>query len=250
MARRTSAGPDRVTVPSSSACDQRTSPRQMRVSVRRLVSMVAATSWPGSKSHTSASPLATTSHQRDALGATPSRRNANVVRDLGHVSIGIVRRMSHISRCGSRSSSPSSPIHRTPQAPRASTTSASSLPHSVSEYVVRPSISLRSTTPARVSDFNRFDSSAGDIFGTPRRRSLKCLLPSNSSRTTSIVQRSSSNSIALATGQNWPYPDIALPPRFAISQYRYRTRRGTYLLLVWRRSGDDDVCTDEGGHRP
>ena len=44
----------------------------------------------------------------------------------------------------------------------------------------------------------------GDILGTPRRRSLKCRLPSMSSRTTSIVHRSSSSSIALATGQNWP----------------------------------------------
>ena len=37
---------------------------------------------------------------------------------------------------------------------------------------------VRSTTPARASDLSRFDSRAGDIFGTPRRRSLKCLLPS------------------------------------------------------------------------
>ena len=109
----------------------------------------------GSKSHTSASPSATTIHQRDAFGATPSRWNASVVRDRGQVSTGMVRRMSHIRRCGSRSSSPSSPIQRTPQAPSASTTSASSFPHWVSEYVVRPSISPRSTTPARASDFSR-----------------------------------------------------------------------------------------------
>jgi hypothetical protein len=48
------------------------------------------------------------------------------------------------------------------------------------------------------------DSNAGDIFGTPRRSSLNRVLPSNSSRTTSSVQRSSSTSIAFATGQNWP----------------------------------------------
>ena len=38
----------------------------------------------GSKSQTSASPSATTSHHRDAFGATPSRWNASVVRDRGH----------------------------------------------------------------------------------------------------------------------------------------------------------------------
>ncbi len=62
----------------------------------------------------------------------------------------------------------------------------------------------RRTTPARSSRRSRFDSSAGDIFGLPRRSSLKCRLPSSSSRTTSRVQRSSSTSIAFAIGQNCP----------------------------------------------
>jgi len=44
MPRRTSAGPDTARLPSSSACCQLMSPRQMRVSVRRLVSTVPATS--------------------------------------------------------------------------------------------------------------------------------------------------------------------------------------------------------------
>src|SRR5438105_9875637 len=60
-------------------------------------------------------------------------------------------------------------------------------------------------TPARASDWSRVESSAGEIRGTPRRRELKVRLPSRSSLTTSIVQRSSRSSIALATGQNWPY---------------------------------------------
>ena len=51
--------------------------------------------------------------------------------------------------------------------------------------------------------FSRFDNSVGDIRGTPRRRSLKRSLPVTSSRTMSSVHRSSSSSIALATGQNW-----------------------------------------------
>ena len=40
--------------------------------------------------------------------------------------------------------------------------------------------------------------------GTPRRRSLKRVLPHSSSRTTSGVHRSVSTSEAIATGQNWP----------------------------------------------
>jgi hypothetical protein len=84
----------------------------------------------------------------------------------------------------------------------ASTTLTSSRPQSVSVYVVRPSTSDRSTTPARVKVCSRLDSSVGDIFGTPRRRSLKCVVPASNSRTTNTVHRSSSNSMALATGQN------------------------------------------------
>ncbi len=43
-ARRTSDGPDTATLPSSRAWDQPTSPRQIRVSVNKLVSTVPATS--------------------------------------------------------------------------------------------------------------------------------------------------------------------------------------------------------------
>src|ERR1700744_3372763 len=72
---------------------------------------------------------------------------------------------------------------------------------------------MRSTAPAGVSDLRRLDNNAGDIFGSPRRRSLKCALPRSNSLTTSSVHRSSSNSIALAIGQNWPYVDIVLVER-------------------------------------
>ena len=40
--------------------------------------------------------------------------------------------------------------------------------------------------------------------GTPRRMSLKWVLPQSSSRTTSGVQRSPKTSAPRATVQNWP----------------------------------------------
>ncbi len=49
---------------------------------------------------------------------------------------------------------------------------------------------------------SRFDNRAGDIFGTPLRNSLNRVLPKSISRITRSVQRSSSTSIAFATGQN------------------------------------------------
>ena len=50
----------------------------------------------------------------------------------------------------------------------------------------------------------RCDSSDDDISGTPRRRSLKCVLPTTSSRRTNGVHRSAKISAALAIGQNCP----------------------------------------------
>ena len=196
------------------------------------------------------------SHQRAALGATPVNLNATTVRARGQASTEIVRRISHINRCGSRSSSPSSGIQRTPHSPSASTTVASSWPQGVSEYEVRPSISVRSTTPARLNDFSRLDKSAGDIFGTPRRRSLKCALPCSNSRTTSNVHRSSSNSIALATGQNWPYVDISAPftrlcPVDAVAAGLTSTDREPLRVHIWhwnRFIGQaDDGANDQKG---
>jgi hypothetical protein len=47
------------------------------------------------------------------------------------------------------------------------------------------------------------DSKAGDILGTPRRRSLKRVEPAMNSRNNTIVHRLHSSSEAIATGQNW-----------------------------------------------
>ena len=79
-----------------------------------------------------------------------------------------------------------------------SITGHSSLPAGVRWY----SPPTWSTTPTRSSVLSRLDSSAGDISGTPRRRSLKRVLPHSSSRTTSGVHLSVSTSEAMATGQN------------------------------------------------
>ena len=57
-------------------------------------------------------------------------------------------------------------------------------------------------TPISSSCFSRWLKSVRDISGTPRCRSLKCVLPSSNSRSTSGVQRSAKTSAPLATGQN------------------------------------------------
>ena len=64
------------TDPSNVARCQDWSPRQIWLSVRKLVETVAATSYPGSKSHTCASPSATISHHDDAFAGAPDNRNA------------------------------------------------------------------------------------------------------------------------------------------------------------------------------
>ena len=175
--------------------------------------------------------LAVGDHQPPArrLRGHPVELERQAVRARGH------RRREWCAGCPTSAGAGRGPPRRVADpahAPRAERVdhSPSSWPHSVSAYVVRPSISVRSTTPARVSDFSRLDSSAGDIFGTPRRRSLKCLLPSSSSRTTSMVHRSSSSSIAFATGQNWPYPDM-LRTSGRTWAVQYRTSASTDLEL-------------------
>ena len=50
------------------------------------------------------------------------------------------------------------------------------------------------------------DNRDGDINGTPLRKLLKLWSSVSNSRIINGVQRSPSNSVALATGQNWPYP--------------------------------------------
>ena len=100
---------------------------------------------PGSKSHTSA--VAVGDHQ-----PPPGRLRRHPVEMEGKRGAACVARprWGWCGACptsagaGRGPRSPSSPIQRTPHAPSASTTSASSLPHGVSEYAVRPSISARS----------------------------------------------------------------------------------------------------------
>ena len=68
-------------------------------------------------------------------------------------------------------------------------------------------------TPAFSNSFRRLERSAGDIRGTPRRRSLNRLDPHRSSRITSTVQRVHRISAAIETGQNCPYPArSSMPP--------------------------------------
>jgi hypothetical protein len=57
--------------------------------------------------------------------------------------------------------------------------------------------------PARSRSFSRFDKSAGDMRGTPRRNSLNRFEPATSSRSRMMVHRVQRISAAIATGQNW-----------------------------------------------
>jgi hypothetical protein len=77
-------------------------------------------------------------------------------------------------------------------------------PAAVSRYSAPPGTFTRSTTPISSSLRSRCTSNVVDIRGTPRRMSLKWVLPHISSRTTSGVQRSPKTSAARATGQNCP----------------------------------------------
>ena len=81
-----------------------------------------------------------------------------------------------------------------------------SSPASVSLYSTMPGwpVGTVAITPASSSSLRRFDSSDGDISGTPRRRSLKRVVPHSSSRKTRAVQREHTTSAPMATGQNWP----------------------------------------------
>ena len=82
----------------------------------------------------------------------------------------------------------------------------SSCPAWVRWYSTMPAwpVGLVSITPACSSSLRRLESKVGDMRGTPRRRSLKRVLPHSSSRRISGVQRAQITSDAIATGQNWP----------------------------------------------
>ena len=114
--------------------------------------------------------------------------------------------MSHIRSDGSRFFRESRDfIQRCAQLPSPMINGLSSSPASDRRYSTEP-FALRDAviTPARCNSLSRLDSSAGDIFGSPRLRSLKRELPQSSSRTTSVVQRLQRISDAIDTGQNWP----------------------------------------------
>ena len=115
--------------------------------------------------------------------------------------------MSHINSDGSRFFSDSEDsIQRWPQVPSDITTPRKSSPASVSLYSTTPCwpVGVTATTPASANSFSRFDSSVGDISGTPRLRSLKRVVPQSSSRRISAVHREQMISAAIATGQNCP----------------------------------------------
>ena len=62
----------------------------------------------------------------------------------------------------------------------------------------------QTTTPATSSSLRRLERSVGEQVGTPRRISLKRVLPTSNSRRMSGVQRWQTTSAALDTGQNCP----------------------------------------------
>ena len=63
---------------------------------------------------------------------------------------------------------------------------------------------LKTTRMLFSNSFSRLESSAGDMRGTPRLRSLKRLVPHSISRRISTVQREHRISAPIATGQNCP----------------------------------------------
>ena len=114
--------------------------------------------------------------------------------------------MSHMSSDTSRCCSESSvSTQRWPQIPNASTKGSSSRPASVRRYSNTPGSvgdGVRQMMPAASRSFSRCDRSAGDMRGTPRRRSLNRVEPATSSRSSTTVQRVHKISAAIATGQN------------------------------------------------
>ena len=150
--------------------------------------------------------LATTSQYLRRAAGWSVKIISMVARPLGMGAGSMLRRMSHINRLASRLPSDASAlIQRCPQTPIASTTGCRSRPALVSRYSNMPGsprTGERDTIPAASRSFKRFDSSAGDMRGTPRRSSLKRVEPTMSSRKTTSVQRAHRISDAMATGQN------------------------------------------------
>src|SRR5215469_8046142 len=133
------------------------------------------------------------------------------------------RRISHMRNEGSRFLRDCFlSIHLCPHEPIASTTVRRSSPASVMRYSNTPVSDLtarRSMTPASSRSLSRRDNSVGDIFGRPRRRSLKRVDPAISSRNNGIVQRVHNTSDAIAIGQNCLYADCLIAARLYVTRY-------------------------------
>ena len=182
------------------------SPTHTSVSASTLDSTTRVRSWPGSSRQSSARPDSTTSHQSCSRSPASGKwKNTTTRRSPGTRSSRTNRRTSHIRNpTSSRSGCSRLPIHSAPQWPMASTIGRSASPAGVSSYDVdRPDTSRR-TTPDSSRLRSRAASSVVDIRGSPRRSSLKWVLPHSSSRITSSVQRSPSTSAPRATVQNCP----------------------------------------------
>jgi hypothetical protein len=158
----------------------------------RSVSTWRSTSKPGSTSRGQPPPRVRRS--ATSLAASPAGRGTEAERDdCPAAGIGVgsrLRRMSHISRPGSRfvgsaqprpTSGPTCPKPRPPGPDRVPPRSGCS-----PDARVRPRSGRGSTMPASSSSPKRLDSSVGDIRGTPRRRSLKRVEPRRSSRIRTI----------------------------------------------------------------
>ena len=131
---------------------------------------------------------------------------ADHVRPGGTVAWSTLRCMSHSSSLGSRSSSPSSPIQRIPHEPRASTTGLQSSAGR-GQHVARRPCHPRAVDDPGPRQLLQPLTAARRHPRHPAAKVVECRLPGTSSRTRSSVHRSSSNSIAFATGQNWWYEE-------------------------------------------
>src|SRR5262244_3865261 len=124
-------------------------------------------------------------------------------------------------------------IHFCPHDPIASTTVRRSSPDSVRRYSNTPLsalTALRSMTPTCSSSLIRRDRRVGDIFGTPRRSSLKRVDPAMSSRSSGIVQRVHNTAEAIAIGQNCLYTDCLMQRQLYVSR---PAPSSTQFVLYW-----------------
>ena len=219
------------------------SPRHTSVSARRLPVTVTAGSWPGSTSQTSVSCRVITSHQSRCPRGTSGKRKWTTVRPVGDrglvdVAVHVPQQQLRVEVLVAQLADPADcPRRRAPRRPAAARWPAGS---------ARTARRCRRSAAPRCRRVRAAggarDSRVGDIRGRPRRSSLKRSAAETSSRITSSVQRSSSSSMALETGQNWWYGD---PMASSVGrQYRSGTRSWT------RRSVPSLARSDAGEGEP